>query len=94
MGQFRIVRRKGAAQAFVTRAFLDEDAEARLTDGARKLRPSVWNSGEQPWVIDVFVPFGGADDILQTLRKAVFLGKKVKMLQRSPDGDGVAVVEW
>jgi len=42
----------------------------------------------------MIAPFGAADKAIQQLRDSVFKGKRVKTLQPSPDGKGMAVVEW
>jgi hypothetical protein len=58
------------------------------------LDPVDWRSGENLWLIDLCVPFGGGEFILKELRENVFKEQKVKMLQPAPDGSGMAVVEW
>jgi cytolysin-activating lysine-acyltransferase len=92
--QFRIFRRRNIPIAFVSWGFLSEDAEKRLTDGARRLRPDDWKSGDRLWLIDVVAPFSGQAAIIKELHEKVFAGQKVKALQPSPDGKGVTVVEW
>ena len=92
--QFRIFRRKGRPFAYVSWAFLNEDAAKRMSAGEIKLRPDEWTSGEELWLIDVIAPFGGQETILKEVRENVLPGQPIKSLQPSPDGNGHAVVEW
>lgn len=92
--QFRIFRRKGRPFAYVSWAFLNEDAAARISAGEIKMRPDEWTSGEELWLIDLITPFGGADTILKEVRENVLPGRKIKSLQPAPDGNGHAMVEW
>ncbi|MBL4807716.1 MAG: toxin-activating lysine-acyltransferase [Rhodobacteraceae bacterium] len=75
-------------------AYLSEEAETRMLQGIRKLGPADWKSGDRLWLMDLIVPFGGMAEAAKELREGVFKGKKVKSYQPSPDGSGMAVVEW
>lgn len=55
--------------------------------------PTDWKSGETLWLIDFIAPMGGQEEMLKELREKIHVGKKIKMLQPSPDGK-VGVVEW
>ena len=44
-------------------------------------------------MIDFIAPMGGQEEMLKELREKIHVGKKIKMLQPSPDGK-VGVVEW
>ena len=99
----------GLPMCFATWAFLDDKAEARIRDNIKKLAPADWKSGDPAkdgnlWLIDIVAPFGvrpkgarpkgGAVAALKELREQLFPGKRFKMLQPAPSGQGVAVVEW
>jgi len=92
--QFRVFHKDKAPIAFVSWAYVSEEVEERLKSGATRLKPEDWRSGENLWLIDLCVPFGGGEFILKELREKVFKGQKVKTLQPAPDGCGMAVVEW
>lgn len=94
LGQCRLIRREGRPFAFVSWAFLGEEAEERMRQGQVKLRPADWRGGEAAWIIDVLAPFGGAEVALKEVRERVFAGRRVKALQPSPDGNVIAAVEW
>lgn len=92
--QFRIFRRKGRPFAYVSWAYLNKDAAARISAGDVKLRPDEWTSGEELWLIDLITPFGGQENILKEIKENVLPDQPIKSLQPSPDGKGHAVVEW
>lgn len=64
-------------------------AEESQNSGATK----VWASGNNLWLIDAVVPFGGRVEVLATLKKQVFGDRTVMSLQPAPGG-GLGVVEW
>ena len=92
--QFRVFHKDKAPIAYVSWAYVSDEVEERLKSGATRLKPEDWRSGENLWLIDLCVPFGGGEFILKELRENVFKEQKVKMLQPAPDGSGMAVVEW
>lgn len=92
--QFRVFHKDKAPIAYVSWAYVSDEVEERLKSGATRLKPEDWRSGENLWLIDLCVPFGGGEFILKELRENVFKDQKVKMLQPAPDGSGMAVVEW
>jgi cytolysin-activating lysine-acyltransferase len=96
-GQYRIWRDKNEQGhlvpiAYVSWAFLDDDAETRLKSGIKRLRPTDWKSGPNAWLIDIIAPFGGTEKALQELKQSVHKDHPLKSLQPSPTG-GMAVVE-
>ena len=96
-GQYRIWRDKNEQGhlvpiAYVSWAFLDDDAETRLRSGIKRLRPTDWKSGPNAWLIDIIAPFGGAEKALQELKQSVHKDHPLKSLQPSPTGR-MAVVE-
>lgn len=92
--QFRVFRKDGGPIAFASWAFLDEGASARMAKGDVKLSPAEWKSGDQAWLIDLVAPFGGHEEVLNSLKEQVFADQSLKSLQASPDGKGLAVLEW
>lgn len=92
--QFRIFRKNNMPIAYASWARLTEEAEARVSAGQIRLKPSDWNAGDRLWLIDLIAPFGGGEEIIKQLRQQVFKDEKVKTLQPAPDGSGMAVVEW
>lgn len=58
--QFKLFSHKNTPVAYVSWAFLSEEAEAHLK-AHRRLRPGDWRSGDKRVVVDVVAPFGGAE---------------------------------
>mgnify|MGYP000850280573 CR=1 FL=1 len=79
--QFRIFRVKQRPVAFVSWAFLSEEAEARLQQSTPRLQPADWNSGDRAWIVDVVMPFGNIPEALKELKSREFQGREVKMVQ-------------
>lgn len=79
---------------FASWGYLDEEAEARIKQGIKQLRVTDWNGGEALWLIDMIMPFGGAEKAVQELKSTMFKDRTIKSLQPSPSGEGIAVVEW
>lgn len=96
--QFRIWRQNNQPVAYASWAFLSDEADKRFTEGAEagrisRVNPSEWKSGDNLWLVDFIAPFGGGDAMVQELREKVFPDRKIKSIQRKPDGSGIAVVE-
>lgn len=92
--QFRlIVNDDGKPHAFVSWAFLNEEAEARMLAGQPRLRPGDWRSGDRVWLVDLVAPFGGADAIARLIKTQVFSDRILKALRPRPDGKGLEGVE-
>ncbi len=94
LGQCYFWHRGHVPVGFASWAYLSDEAEARMLQGVRKLGPGDWKSGDNLWLMDLIVPFGGMAEAAKELREKVLQGKKVKSLQPAPDGSGMAVVEW
>ncbi|MDO8388008.1 MAG: toxin-activating lysine-acyltransferase [Polaromonas sp.] len=56
----------------------------RYCSPPHQLTTADWSSGDQIWLIDVFTPFGGAQDVLKDLREKVFSGQTVHQLAPVP----------
>jgi cytolysin-activating lysine-acyltransferase len=76
--------------AFASWAKLSEVAAQRYRQAPHHLTPADWNSGSQIWLIDVFTPFGGAQELLKDLREVVFKGQTIHQLV--PNSSGQAQV--
>lgn len=66
--------------AFASWARLSDAVAYRYKGTPHQLILTDWNSGDQIWLIDVFTPFGGAQEVLKDLREKVFEGKIVHQL--------------
>ncbi|MEM6913687.1 MAG: toxin-activating lysine-acyltransferase [Pseudomonadota bacterium] len=56
-GHFAVLRQDHIPRAFISWAYLDEEAEARFLNGAR-LTTQDWISGDSLWLMDVVAPYG------------------------------------
>jgi len=79
---------EGTPVAFVSWAFVSDEADARLKSGVIRLRPAEWRSGPHPWIIDVVAPFGGADEAVAAVIRDVFKGTAVPVAGVRPASNG------
>jgi len=70
----------GSPLAFVSWAFVSDEVDARLREGATKLRPDEWQSGPHLWVIELIAPVQDVEKVMETLRKTVFAGQAVSVM--------------
>lgn len=77
----------------VSWAFASDEIEQRMRQGVWRLAPGEWKSGEDAWLMDVIVPFGGQDKAIAEVRETALKGRRVKAFQSVPGG-GTAVIEW
>ncbi len=84
--QAKLYLRDEAPLAYVSWARLSEDAATRYRSAPHHLTPADWKSGEQIWLVDVFTPFGGAQELLADLRKNVFPSQPIFQLAPSLAG--------
>ena len=87
--QFRIFYGPNSPAAVALWAMVSEDTEARLREGAHKLRADEWKGGDRPWLIELVAPFGGQEEILADLSKSVFGGKPFSFHTATPEGQRV-----
>lgn len=80
LNQAKLYLRDEAPLAFVSWAKLSEEAAQRYKAGLHQLTMADWTSGDQIWLIDVFTPYGGAQEMLKDLREKVFAGQVVRQL--------------
>ncbi len=86
--QAKLYMRESAPIAYVSWAKLSDAVAQRYVAGPHQLMASDWKSGEQVWIIDLIVPFGGAAEIMKELRETVFAGRDVRQLMPDAHGDG------
>lgn len=95
LGQYRLYRRKFKPVAFVSWAWLTENAENGYTTGTRLLQPEDWNSGDRLWFIDFVAPFGGVKRLVADLRNGPFKHHRSAMsLRRNADGSVRSFQPW
>ena len=91
--QFRLFRQKGMPVGFASWAYLNDEADERMSNGTRKLQPGEWKSGEHLWLLDIIAPFGGSDRFVNELLNQFPGDAKMKALRPSPDEKGLQVVQ-
>jgi cytolysin-activating lysine-acyltransferase len=80
LNQAKLYLKDGAPMAFVSWARLSEDVAQRYQAAPHHLTMADWASGDQIWLIDLFTPYGGAQEVLKNLREKVFSGQVVRQL--------------
>jgi cytolysin-activating lysine-acyltransferase len=92
LDQAKLYLKDEAPVAFVSWAKLSEEVARRYQTAPHQLTMADWASGDQTWLIDVFTPFGGAQDVLKDLREKMFAGRVVRQLV--PIGAQAKVMAW
>jgi cytolysin-activating lysine-acyltransferase len=92
LDQAKLYLKDDAPVAFASWARLSEEAAQRYQSAPHQLAMADWASGDQTWLIDVFTPFGGAQEVLKDLREKVFAGQVVHQLM--PVGAQAEVMTW
>lgn len=70
-------------------AFVSPEVDERLTqsrDPFLSLEPSDWQSGDQPWVVEMVGNGEVINELLRRLAETAFAGKSAKIRARLPDG--------
>lgn len=80
LNQAKLYLKDEAPMAFVSWAKLSEEVAQRYQAAPHQLSMADWASGDQIWLIDVFTPYGGAQEVLQNLREKLFAGQVVRQL--------------
>jgi cytolysin-activating lysine-acyltransferase len=78
--QVKLYMRDGSPLAYVSWAKMSPQVAERYRLGEHHLQYSDWISGDQAWLIDIVVPFGGAQEVMKDIRENVFAGKEVHQL--------------
>ncbi len=92
LDQAKLYLKDEAPVAFASWAKLSEEVAQRYQTAPHQLTMADWASGNQIWLIDVFTPFGGAQEVLKDLREKVFAGQVVRQLV--PVGAQAKVMSW
>ena len=87
--QCKLYMRKEYPFAYVSWAFLDEEAERKLILNGGKLRPQDWKSGEHFWLMDIVAPFGDAAKVLADIQQNEFPDRAIRLLVPDPATGGV-----
>jgi cytolysin-activating lysine-acyltransferase len=80
LNQAKLYLKDEAPMAFVSWARLSEEVAQRYQAAPHQLTMADWASGDQIWLIDMFTPYGGAQEVLKNLREKVFSGQVVRQL--------------
>ena len=80
LGQFNLYMRGKAPLAFVSWARLSQEAAQRYQQAPHHLTPQDWQSGDQLWIVDFIVPFGGAKELWDKLTQEQFKDQRVHRL--------------
>ncbi len=80
LDQAKLYMKESTPIAYVSWAKLSDAVAQRYCTAPHHLTAADWQSGEQVWIIDFVVPFGGAAEIMNELRKTEFAGKIVHQL--------------
>jgi cytolysin-activating lysine-acyltransferase len=86
LDQAKLYMREDSPIAYVSWANLSETAAQRYAAAPHQLTASDWQSGDQVWIVDLFVPFGGAQEVMNDLRTTVFAGRPIHQLHMGADG--------
>jgi cytolysin-activating lysine-acyltransferase len=93
LNQAKLYLRDEAPMAFVSWAKLSEEVAQRYQIAPHQLTMADWASGDQIWLIDVFTPYGGAQEVLKNLREKVFAGQVVRQLVPA-EPEKAKVITW
>lgn len=86
LDQAKIYMRDNAPVAYVSWALLSEAVAQRYVAAPHQLAAADWQSGDQVWIVDLFVPFGGAQEVMSDLRKEMFAGRPIHQLSLNAGG--------
>lgn len=70
--QFRLFYAQDRPLGVVLWGQVSDDVEKQLISGQPKLQPTDWKSGEKIWAVEVIAPFGGAEEMVNDVKKNVF----------------------
>lgn len=93
LNQAKLYLKDEAPMAFVSWAKLSEEVAQRYQTSPHQLTLADWASGDQVWLIDVFTPYGGAQELLKDLREKVFAGQAVHQLASAGPAE-TRVMTW
>jgi len=87
--QMRIFRNEQMPLAYISWAYLTEEAEQRLLTTGVRIAPRDWNAGNRIWIIDNISVVEGNYQFLKILNEQVFKGKDVKIMRLKKEGRGL-----
>lgn len=93
LDQAKLYLRDTTPVGFVSWAKLSDAVAQRYRQAPHHLAAADWQSGDQIWLVDVFVPFGGAEGVLKDLRENVFKGRPIHQLLPA-EGKPAQVLTW
>lgn len=93
LDQAKLYMRDKAPLAYVSWAYLSDEAAKRYQQAPHHLMPSDWKSGDQAWIVDLCTPFGGSQEVLKDLREGVFKGHELHQFTLGADGK-VTAMTW
>ena len=95
LDQAKLYYRDGAPVAYASWAKLSPDVAFSYRSAPHHLAASDWNCGSEIWLVDVFTPFGGGQDVLKDLREQVFAGQEIhQLLPAAADSTLSKVLTW
>lgn len=86
LDQAKLYMRDGAPIAYVSWASLSDAVAQRYVAPPHQLMAADWQSGQQIWIVDLCVPFGGGQEVMKDLQATVFAGQEVHQLHMDADG--------
>ena len=89
LNQFRLYYAPDRPIGVVLWAKVDEETAAALSQGINRMRPQDWTSGDKAWVVEVISPFGGAQEMVDELKKEVFAEAPLWLTRPGPNGKPV-----
>lgn len=72
LNQCKLYTKEDMPVAFASWAFVNEDVEQRLLAGQIRMSPNDWQSGDKLVLVDLVAPFGGAEDVMYSLKREMF----------------------
>jgi len=90
LDQAKLYMRDNAPIAYVSWAKLSNAAALRYKTAPHHLASNDWQSGDEVWIIDLFAPFGQAQEVMKDLREVVFKGLPLHQLIPVAQGQGEA----
>ena len=86
LDQAKLYMRDGAPIAYVSWASLSDAVAQRYMAPPHQLMAADWQSGQQIWIVDLCVPFGGGQEVMKDLQATVFSGQEVHQLHMDAGG--------
>lgn len=97
--QFRLFYTSDRPVGVVLWAQVNDEVAKNIADGATRIRPQDWRSGENLWVVEVIAPFesadacghpkrrqNGAEEMVKDLKEKVFPARTINYVAVSRDG--------